>query len=66
MGLLDWVERKIKAQNFWDIGILKIFCTIVGMILGAYVSSFVIQYVWWFVIVGIVLFILLMIRFVKA
>lgn len=66
MGILEWADRKIKAQNVWDIGILKIFCTIAGMILGAYISAFVIQYLWWFVIVGIVLFIFLMIRFLKA
>ena len=66
MGILEWADRKIKAQNVWDVGILKIFCVIVGIIFGAYISAFVIQYVWWFVIVGIVLFLFLMIRFLKA
>jgi len=66
MGIIEWVNLKVKAQNLWDIGILKIFCTIVGIILGAYISNFVKQYVWWFVAISIVLYILLMYRFLKA
>ena len=66
MGIIEWVNQKVKAQNLWDVGILKIFCTIAGMILGAYISSFVIEYVWWFGVIAIVLFICLMYRFVKA
>ena len=64
--IIDGVNQKVKAQNIWDIGILKIFCTIVGIILGAYSSTFVIQHVWWFVIVAIILFIWLMYRFLKS
>ena len=66
MGIIEWVNLKVKAQNLWDIGILKIFCAIVGIILGAYISNFVKQYVWWFVAISIVLYILLMYRFLKA
>ena len=66
MGIIKWVNLKVKAQNLWDIGTLKIFCTIVGMILGAYKSSFVIEYVWWFGVIAVVLFICLMYRFLKA
>jgi putative Mn2+ efflux pump MntP len=33
----------------WDIGVLKIYCVLFGMIVGAYVSTFVKGYVWWFV-----------------
>lgn len=66
MGIIEWVNLKVKAQNLWDIGILKIFCTIVGIILGAYISNFVKQYAWWFVAISIVLYILLMYRFLKA
>lgn len=66
MGIIEWANLKVKAQNLWDIGILKIFCTTVGIILGAYISNFVIQYVWWFVVISIVLFIWLMYRFLIA
>lgn len=66
MGIIEWANLKVKTQNIWDTGILKIFCTIVGIILGACISNFVIQYVWWFVIIVIVLFIWLMYRFLKV
>ncbi|MCK4641422.1 MAG: hypothetical protein KAU06_08790 [Candidatus Marinimicrobia bacterium] len=66
MGIIEWANLKVKTQNIWDIGILKIFCTIVGIILGAYISNFVIQYVWWFVVIAILLFIWLMYRFLKV
>ena len=53
MGLIQWAEQRTKALNIWDIGILKIYCVLFGMIVGAYVSSFVRDHVWWFV--GVVL-----------
>ena len=65
MGIFEWANQKVKAQNIWDIGFLKIFCTIVGMILGAYISAFIIQYVWWFVVIAIILLIWLIYRFFK-
>ena len=66
MGIIQWANRKIKSYNAWDIGVLKIFCVIAGMILGAYISNFVIQYLWWFIVIGLVLFILLVYKFFKA
>ena len=66
MKLFDWANKKIQTYNVWDIGALKIFCTIVGMILGAYVSVFVIQNIWWFVVIAIILFLILIIKFFKA
>ncbi len=55
MGLIRWAEAKTKALNIWDIGILKIYCVLLGVIVGAYVSSFVQEYVAWFVLAVIVL-----------
>ena len=66
MGIIEWANEKIKAQTVWDIGVLKIFCTIAGMILGAYVSVFVKQNLLYFVVVGTVLFVYLMVRFFRA
>ena len=66
MSIFEWADQKVKTRNIWDIGVLKIFCTLVGMILGAYLSTFVIQNVWWFGAVSAVLFIWLMIRFFKT
>jgi len=66
MGIIKWSNQKIKSYSVWDIGVLKIFCVIAGMILGAYVSSFVKQYLWWLIIIGIILFVFLLIRFFTA
>ena len=41
MGLIQWAEKRTKALNMWDIGVLKIYCVLFGMIVGAYASSFV-------------------------
>ena len=49
MGLIQWAEQRTKGLNIWDIGVLKIYCVLFGMIVGAYVSSFVRGHVWWFV-----------------
>lgn len=49
MKVIQWVERRTGALTMWDIGVLKIYCVLFGMIVGAYVSSFVKQEVWWFV-----------------
>ena len=48
MGVIQWAEKRTEALNIWDIGILKIYCVLFGMIVGAYVSSFVRDNVWWF------------------
>lgn len=49
MQLLRWAEGRTKALTVWDIGVLKIYCVLFGMIVGAYLSSFVREGVWWFV-----------------
>ena len=66
MGIIKFLNQKIKSYTVWDIGVLKIFCVIAGMILGAFISSFVKQNLWWLIIIGIVLFIFLLIRFLTA
>lgn len=63
MKFFEWADKKIKNQTIWDIGVLKIFCVIVGMILGAYYTEFVLRYETWFLIAGLLLFIVFMIRF---
>ena len=55
MGLIQWVERRTKTLNMWDIGVLKIYCVLFGMIVGAFVSTFVREHVWWFAGVVLVL-----------
>ena len=55
MNLIHWAEQRTKALNIWDIGALKIYCVLFGMVVGAYLSSFVRDHVWWFVGVVLVL-----------
>ena len=55
MNLIHWAEQRTKALNMWDIGALKIYCVLFGMVVGAYLSSFVRDHVWWFVGVVLVL-----------
>ena len=44
MGLFNWMEGKIKTFSIWDFSILKVYLLLMGMIFGAYLSSFVKQY----------------------
>ena len=55
MGLIQWAEERSRAMSVWDIGVLKIYCVLFGMIVGAYVSTFVTDHVWWFVVAVLLL-----------
>ena len=55
MKIFDWAEERTQALTIWDIGILKAYCGLFGMILGAYLSTFVKAHVWWFVVPVILL-----------
>ena len=55
MGLIQWAEERHKALSIWDIGVLKVYCVLFGMIVGAYVPTFVRGNVWWFVAAVLVL-----------
>jgi uncharacterized membrane protein YoaK (UPF0700 family) len=50
VGLIQWAEHKTQALSIWDIGVLKIYCVLFGIIVGAYASSFVLEYIAWFVL----------------
>jgi len=66
MGIFHWANAKIRILNAWDIGLLKIVCVLAGMILGAFISSFVIRNIAWLAAAAIVLTIIFMIRFLKS
>ena len=44
---------KTKVWSPWDIGLLKWCCIFVGIIVGAYISSFVKDYLWLFILLTI-------------
>ncbi len=43
------------ALTIWDTEVLKIYCVLFGIIVGAYLSPFLTQNVWWFVATVLVL-----------
>ncbi len=55
MGILQWAEKKTKGLTIWDIGILKVYCVLAGVIVGAYLSSFVKEHVLWFAVTVVLL-----------
>jgi uncharacterized membrane protein YoaK (UPF0700 family) len=60
VGLIAWsdklTKRIAKNMSIWDFGALKIALFIFGLIVGAYASSFVRQYVFYFAIVFVVIY----------
>ena len=50
MGILEWAEQRTSAMTIWDVGVLKIYCVLFGVIGGAYISTFVKENLWWFVL----------------
>ena len=55
MSVIQWAETRTNTLTIWDTGVLKIYCVLFGMIVGAYVSPFVTQNVGWFVTAVLVL-----------
>lgn len=63
MGMIDWAENKIKKMTFWDMALIKYTCIFLGLIIGAYISGFVRQYIWLFLILFIAGYITAVYRF---
>lgn len=55
MGIFQWTEKRTNALTIWDIGVLKIYCVLFGVIAGAYLSQFVRAHVVWFVAAVLIL-----------
>ena len=49
MGILQWAKEKTDALTMWDIGVVKIYCVLFGVIVGAFIPVFVREHLWWFV-----------------
>ena len=50
MNVIHWAESRSRALTIWDMGLLKTYCALFGMIVGAYASSFITMHVSWFVV----------------
>lgn len=59
--VLNFVDQKVrKNYSIWDLGLLKTYGAIPGLLIGAYFPDFIIEYTW--LLIGI--FIILMTRFI--
>lgn len=41
MSIIEWAERRTSAMTVWDVGVLKIYCVLFGVIVGAYIPVLV-------------------------
>ena len=48
MGLIRWAENRTNALTMWDIGVVKIYCILFGIIVGAFIPTLVREHLWWF------------------
>lgn len=55
VNVFQWAEKKTNALTIWDIGVMKIYCVLFGVIVGAYTSHFVREHVGWFVAAVLIL-----------
>jgi hypothetical protein len=55
MDVIGWAQARSKAMTLWDIGLLKIYSALFGILVGAYFAPFVLRNVWWFLVPLVVL-----------
>jgi hypothetical protein len=55
MDAIGWAQDRSKAMTLWDIGVLKVYSALFGILAGAYFAPFVIRNVWWFLVPLVVL-----------
>ncbi len=62
MGIVEWSEKKIRNLTFCEFALVKIMLILVGIVIGAYISTFVQQYALYFVAVIAALYAVLLYR----
>lgn len=55
MSLLSWADDRSGAMTVWDLGFMKVTSMLFGIIVGAYLASFVIENILWFLVPMLVL-----------
>lgn len=63
--LMKWAKKVTKKMTVWDMSLLKSTMVLIGIILGAYISTFVKTNIWYFAGVTAVLYIILLKRVFK-
>ena len=46
--LINWAEKKIRKMSICTFGLTKAVLILFGIIVGAYISTFVRQHIWYF------------------
>lgn len=54
MNVMEWADERTRAMTVWDVSVLKIYCVLFGLVIGAYGSTYVMENVGW-VVVGIMI-----------
>ena len=60
--LMKFAKKTVKKMTVWDMALLKTAVLAIGLIIGAYMSVFVQQYIWWFVGVAVITYAILVKR----
>ena len=55
MSVIQWAEDRTRSMTLLDVGMLKIYCVLFGVIIGAYVPALVTENVWWIAAVVLLL-----------
>ena len=55
MNVLEWANRRTRALTIWDIGVLKVYCVLFGVMVGAFFPTLVREHLWWFLVPTLVL-----------
>ena len=55
MRMHAWADERSRALTIWDVAALKVTSLLFGMVVGAFMASFVLEHLWWFVIPMLVL-----------
>ena len=48
MSLIKWVNKLMDKMTLWDLALTKIVTALVGIMIGAYIATFVKDYIGWF------------------
>lgn len=65
MNLIKWSEKSIKKMSVLDFAILKTTVLVFGIIIGGYISGFVMEYIAYLGVLFIILYATLMYRIMK-
>ena len=62
---MKWAEGKVKKLTVFDFGIVKLYCALIGIVIGAYIANFVKAAVWYFLAIIVLMLIYLLVRITK-